>query len=41
MVTHADIDVARVWREFRESPSIELRNVLVELGHKVPAGVAA
>ena len=30
MVTHAEIDLAQVWRDFRAHPTIELRNVLVE-----------
>ncbi len=30
MVTHADIDLGQVWRDFRAHPSIDLRNVLVE-----------
>jgi RNA polymerase sigma factor for flagellar operon FliA len=34
MVAHVDVDVAQVWRDYKESPSIELRNQLVE--HYLP-----
>jgi RNA polymerase sigma factor for flagellar operon FliA len=34
MVARTDIDLGQVWREHRESPSIEMRNVLVE--HYLP-----
>ncbi len=34
MVTHVDVDVQQVWRDYRASPSIELRNQLVE--HYLP-----
>ena len=34
MVTHADVDIAQVWRDYRAGPSIELRNQLVE--HYLP-----
>src|SRR5262249_7444859 len=30
MVTHVDLDVQQVWRDYRANPSIELRNQLVE-----------
>ena len=30
MVAHVDVDIAQVWREYKDSPSIELRNQLVE-----------
>src|ERR671933_82659 len=30
MVMHVDVDIAQVWRDYRASPSIELRNQLVE-----------
>src|SRR5882757_9683768 len=30
MVAHVDVDIAQVWRDYKESPSIELRNRLVE-----------
>jgi RNA polymerase sigma factor for flagellar operon FliA len=30
MVAHVDVDVASVWREYKASPSIEIRNQLVE-----------
>ena len=31
MVTHADVDVPQLWRDYRTEPTIELRNQLVEL----------
>ncbi len=31
MLTHADTDVQQLWQEFRSSPSVALRNQLVEL----------
>src|SRR5436190_19215332 len=31
MVTHVDVDVQQLWRDYRAEPSIELRNQLVEL----------
>src|SRR6516162_10257324 len=34
MVTHVDVDVPQVWREYRARPTIELRNQLVE--HYLP-----
>jgi RNA polymerase sigma factor for flagellar operon FliA len=34
MVTHADVDVLVVWREYRTSPTVEMRNALVE--HYLP-----
>jgi RNA polymerase sigma factor for flagellar operon FliA len=30
MVTHVDVDVHQLWREYRENPTLELRNQLVE-----------
>jgi RNA polymerase sigma factor for flagellar operon FliA len=30
MVAHADVDIAQVWREYKVTPTIELRNQLVE-----------
>src|SRR2546421_8708581 len=30
MVTHVDVDVQQLWREYQSNPSIELRNQLVE-----------
>src|SRR5262249_7147018 len=30
MVAHVDVDVGQVWRDYKESPTIELRNQLVE-----------
>src|SRR5262249_24593810 len=30
MVAHVDVDIAQVWRDYQESPSIDLRNQLVE-----------
>ena len=30
MVAHVDVDIAQVWRDYKEAPSIELRNQLVE-----------
>ena len=34
MVTHVDVDIQQVWRDYRTQPSIELRNQLVE--HYLP-----
>jgi RNA polymerase sigma factor for flagellar operon FliA len=34
MVTHTDVEIAQVWRDYRAGPSIEVRNVLVE--HYLP-----
>ncbi|HEY7425170.1 MAG TPA: sigma factor, partial [Gemmataceae bacterium] len=34
MVTHVDVDIPQVWRDYRAQPSIELRNHLVE--HYLP-----
>ena len=31
MVTHVDVDVQQLWRDYRAHPTIELRNQLVEL----------
>src|SRR5467141_5186608 len=31
MVTHVDVDVQQLWRDYRSQPSIEMRNQLVEL----------
>jgi RNA polymerase sigma factor for flagellar operon FliA len=31
MVTHVDVDVQQLWRDYRAEPSVELRNQLVEL----------
>src|SRR5262245_43762109 len=31
MVMHVDVDVQQLWRDYRASPTIELRNQLVEL----------
>src|ERR1700756_767543 len=31
MVTHVDIDVQQLWRDYRAEPTVELRNQLVEL----------
>src|SRR5580704_9029379 len=31
MVTHVDVDVQQLWRDYRAHPTIELRNRLVEL----------
>src|SRR5207244_4262731 len=30
MVAHVEVDIAQTWRDYKESPSIELRNHLVE-----------
>ena len=30
MVAHVDVDIAQVWRDYKEAPSVELRNQLVE-----------
>ena len=30
MVAHLDVDISQVWRDYKASPSIELRNQLVE-----------
>jgi RNA polymerase sigma factor for flagellar operon FliA len=34
MVTHVDVDIHQVWRDYKESPGVELRNRLVE--HYLP-----
>ena len=34
MVTHVDVDIQQVWRDYRAEPGIELRNQLVE--HYLP-----
>src|SRR5689334_24955477 len=31
MVTHVDVDVQQLWRDYRAEPTVELRNQLVEL----------
>jgi RNA polymerase sigma factor for flagellar operon FliA len=31
MVMHVDVDVPQLWRDYREEPTVELRNQLVEL----------
>src|SRR5580704_10662391 len=31
MVTHVDVDVQQLWRDYRAEPTTELRNQLVEL----------
>ena len=31
MVTHVDLDVPQLWRDYRAEPTVELRNQLVEL----------
>src|SRR5437870_11465495 len=31
MVTHVDVDVPQLWRDYRASPSIEHRNQLIEI----------
>jgi RNA polymerase sigma factor for flagellar operon FliA len=31
MVTHLDVDVPRLWRDYRAAPTLEMRNQLVEL----------
>ena len=31
MVTHVDVDVPQLWRDYRAEPTTELRNQLVEL----------
>src|SRR5262249_13178216 len=31
MVTHVDVDVAQLWRDYRDRPTIEVRNQFVEL----------
>ena len=31
MVTHVDVDVLQLWRDYRAEPTVELRNQLVEL----------
>src|SRR5947209_19322010 len=31
MVTHVDVDVQQLWREYKTEPTVELRNQLVEL----------
>ncbi len=31
MVTHVDVDVQQLWRDYRTEPTLELRNQLVEL----------
>ena len=30
MVTHVDVDVQQLWRDYKTEPTIELRNQLVE-----------
>ena len=30
MVTHVDVDVQQIWRDYKEQPTLELRNYLVE-----------
>ena len=30
MVTHVDVDVPQLWRDYRARPTVELRNQLVE-----------
>src|SRR5438128_4654991 len=34
MVTHVDVDIQQVWRDYRAQPTVELRNQLVE--HYLP-----
>src|SRR5438128_5600377 len=34
MVTHVDVDIPRLWRDYRAEPTVELRNQLVE--HYLP-----
>src|SRR6185295_7846726 len=31
MVTHVDVDVQQLWRDYKTGPTVELRNQLVEL----------
>ena len=31
MATHVDLDVQQLWRDYRATPNVELRNQLVEL----------
>src|ERR1700731_3330168 len=31
MVTHVDVDVQQLWKDYRTEPTVELRNQLVEL----------
>src|SRR5436189_1655943 len=31
MVTHADVDVQQLWRDYKAEPTLELRNHLVEI----------
>ncbi len=31
MVTHVDVDIQQLWHDFRASPTVELRNQLVEI----------
>jgi RNA polymerase sigma factor FliA len=31
MVTHLDVDVPQLWRDYRAAPTLEMRNLLVEL----------
>src|SRR3984893_8956608 len=31
MVTHVDVDVQQLWKNYRREPTVELRNQLVEL----------
>src|ERR1700746_1333474 len=31
MVTHVDVDVQQLWRDYRAEPTVEMRNPLVEL----------
>ena len=30
MVTHVDVDVPQLWRDYRTAPTLEMRNQLVE-----------
>ena len=30
MVTRVEIDIQQVWKDYREAPNVELRNILVE-----------
>ena len=31
MVTHVDVDVPQLWRDYRAEPTVEMRNQLVEI----------
>src|SRR5438067_3573447 len=31
MVTHVDVDVQQLWRDYRAEPTVEMRNQLVEI----------